>query len=169
MASTSNTDCSDLVQVAQSSLVVQGLVKDLSQYFDPDTITEKEGYSRVECLQDESKLLQDIIDIIKTIVPRPKERYYMSLIVHLLVFQTGCSKFEEMVGKDDCIILIPVVIIGSGTGMLEEEATGRRTSITMDANSELVISGRCSLYLEPGSKAVCVVMSIGKDKDKDKL
>ncbi|KAF7877558.1 hypothetical protein EAF04_001233 [Stromatinia cepivora] len=180
MTSSSNADCSDLVQAAQPGQIIQGFVKDLTQYFHPESIPEKEGCSRVKCPYDISKTLEnikeefrkelgrskEIFDIIKTIVPRPKKSYYMSSIVQLLVFQAGCSNFEElMVGKDDCIILIPVIIVGSAVGIIEEQVSGRRTTITFDTKFGLIISGQCLLYMKAESKAVCVVLSIGKDKE----
>lgn len=71
-----------------------------------------------------------------------------------------------MVNKDDdCIILIPVHIIGSAIGVLEEEATRRKTTFTCDVGSELVMSGRCSIEMQPKSKVVCVVLTMGKDKE----
>jgi hypothetical protein len=83
-----------------------------------------------------------------------------------LAFQSGWSNLEELVvKKDDCIILIPVQIIGSATGIFEEGATGRKTTFTCEVESELVMSGRCSIEMEPSTKAVCVVLMVGKDKE----
>lgn len=104
-------------------------------------------------------------NIIKEIVPRPEKKYYLSTIIRLLVFQSGLSDLEELVDKDDCIILIPVIVTGSANGSLEERATGQRIPFTFETESELVISGRCSIHLPPQSKAVCVVLSIGRDKE----
>jgi hypothetical protein len=106
-----------------------------------------------------------ITNIIIAIVPRPKTQYYLSRIVRLLVFQSGWSNLEELVDKDDCLIFIPVVVTGSAVGSLEERATRRGTTFIFEIESELVISGGCSIYLQPDTKAVCVVLSIGRDKE----
>jgi hypothetical protein len=66
------------------------------------------------------------------------------------------------VGEGDCLVLIPVAILGSGKGTLEEQTTRRQTTVTFDVKSVLFISGRCAI--KPESTVVCVVLSIGKDK-----
>jgi hypothetical protein len=104
---------------------------------------------------------------VKAILPR-LEKYYLSFVVRLLVFQSGWSNLGELVGKDACIILIPAIVVGSDAAVLEEQGTGRRTTFSFQADSELVISGRCSIKMQPANKVVCVVLSIGKDKGKDK-
>jgi hypothetical protein len=66
------------------------------------------------------------------------------------------------VGEGDCLVLIPVAILGSVKGTLEEQTTRRQTTVTFDVKSVLFISGRCAI--QPESMVVCVVLSIGKDK-----
>jgi hypothetical protein len=66
------------------------------------------------------------------------------------------------VGEGDCLVLIPVAILGSVKGTLEEQTTRRQTTVTFDVKSVLFISGRCAI--KPESMVVCVVLSIGKDK-----
>ena len=61
-----------------------------------------------------------------------------------------------------------MVITGSDTSTLEERETKRQTSFTFEVESEIVISGRCQIYVHPESKAVCVVLSIGKEKEDKK-
>jgi hypothetical protein len=68
------------------------------------------------------------------------------------------------VGEGDCLILIPVAILGSAEGRLEEQTRRRQTTVTFDVKSKLFISGRCVIYVQPESMVVCVVLSIGKDK-----
>jgi hypothetical protein len=68
------------------------------------------------------------------------------------------------VGEGDCLILIPVAILGSAKGTLEEQTTRRQTTVTFDVTLELFISGRCAINVQPESMVVCVVLSIGKDK-----
>lgn len=96
--------------------------------------------------------------------------------MQLLVFQDGQSKFDRLVGKDDCIVLIPVAISGSpvatvqepkgtqGSTGIEEPKGGRRTILTFKTNSELMISGSCSILIPDRTKVVCVMLCIGKDK-----
>ncbi|KAH6661594.1 hypothetical protein B0J14DRAFT_602846 [Halenospora varia] len=181
MTSSAHTDCLDLVQATKSGSKVQYLIKDLLKYFNVKAIAEKEGCSRVECTYDVSMILDSIreefkkelvqskkiTDIIKAIVPRPEKKYYLSFVVRLLVFQSGRSDLGELIGKDDCIILIPVVVIGSDTATLVEQGAGRQTTFSFKVDSELVISGQCLVYMQPANKAVCVVLSIGKDKVKE--
>jgi hypothetical protein len=80
------------------------------------------------------------------------------------VFHSDWSTLESLVGEGDCLILIPVAIIGSAEGKLEEQTTRRQTTVTFDVKSELFISGRCAIHVQPKSMVVCVVLSIGKDK-----
>ncbi|OBT82440.1 hypothetical protein VE02_08925 [Pseudogymnoascus sp. 03VT05] len=193
----SSSNYSDLVQATKSGRKVQELIQDLRGFFEVDAIGEKDGYSKVECHNDELKVLDELreqfkielltskkvvkyepvwkicanlinamqfANIIKDIVPQPEKNYYLSTIIRLLVFQSGLSDLEELVDKDDCIILIPV-LTASVNGSLKERATGQRIPFTFETESELVISGRCSIHLQPQSKAVCVVLSIGRDKE----
>lgn len=85
------------------------------------------------------------------------------------MFQSGRSNLRDLVvSKDNGIILIPVRIIGSATGTLDEGATtgtSRHTSFTCEVRSELVMSGRCSITTDVESKAVYVVLILGKDKE----
>ncbi|KAL5346627.1 hypothetical protein ACLOAV_008334 [Pseudogymnoascus australis] len=141
---------SDLVQATKSGRKVQELIQDLRGFFEVDAIGEKDGYSKVECHGDESKVLDELreqlkielltskkfANIIKDIVPRPEKNYYLSKIIRLLVFQSGLSDLEELVDKDDCIILIPV-LTASVNGSLEERATGQRIPFTFETESEL--------------------------------
>ena len=85
--------------------------------------------------------------------------------MRLLVFQSGLYDLEGLVGKDDCIILIPVFIRGSATATLEEKGTARRTTFEFEVKSEFILSGQCFMDMEPESMAVCVVLSIGKNKE----
>jgi len=68
------------------------------------------------------------------------------------------------VGEGDCLILIPVAILGSDEGSIEEQTTRQQKTVTFDVKSNLFISGRCAIYVQPESMVVCVVLSIGKDK-----
>ena len=111
--------------------------------------------------------MQQVADIVKSIVPPPEKKYYLSLGVRLLVFQTGSwSNLMELVGKgDDCIVLIPVVIAGSPEATLHDPETGRQTKFGFEVGSELIIAGRCSIWVGLQSKIVCVVLCIGRDKE----
>ncbi|KAM3066226.1 hypothetical protein ACMFMG_012130 [Clarireedia jacksonii] len=183
MNSSSETDYADLVQIAQSSHKIQTSIEHLAQSINVKSIVEKEGYSKVECeynekeeeeqalrqireeFKDDLNRDKNIIDIIKAIVPRPKTKYYLHYGVRLLVFQSGWSNLVELVPKDDCIILIPVVIDGTAKVTISEPTTGQETTFMLEIKSQLVISGRCSIRIQPGSKVVCVVLCIGKDKE----
>ena len=78
------------------------------------------------------------------------------------------SNFHKLAYDDACIILIPVVIAGSSEITLSEPQTSRQTTMDLDTKSALMIAGRCSLWLAPRSKVVCVVLCIGRDHKKRK-
>jgi len=179
MASSGGTDCPDLVQATKAGDKVQRLVQDLSRYFHVEDIVPAKGYSKVQCVQDDSQVLAEvreefkkelgrskkIFDILQAIIPTEEKKYYMTFGMRLLVFQSGLSNLEGLVGKDDCIILIPVVIIGPATATLEEQGTARRTTFDFELGSEFILSGQCFMDLKPESKVVCVVLSIGRNKE----
>lgn len=89
--------------------------------------------------------------------------YYLSRSIHVIVFQHSWSKLWDLTGWDNCIILLPVAVLGSGTCLVFEKV-GRETWTRLDVGMKLVINGKCSLYINEGSKVVCVVALIGKDK-----
>jgi hypothetical protein len=60
MASSSSTDCSDLVQVANSSRNLQRLAEDLTHYFNPKDIVPAEYFAKVECEYNETKVLDAV-------------------------------------------------------------------------------------------------------------
>jgi len=182
MSSASSTDYSDLLQDAPPAKKVRALMESLRAYVDIPSIPVKDGYSKVECLYDESEVLvnireefkkepaqsKKITDIVKSIVPRPEKRYYISLGVRLLVFQGGWSNLIELVGennRDDCIVLIPIVIDGSAEATVHEPTTKRQSTFTFKTDSEFIIAGRCSIWVQAQSKVVCVVLCIGRDKE----
>jgi len=185
MTSHDGTDCTDLLQATKAGDKVKQLIQGLRHSFRVEDITPKEGYSdgdgksRIpEDIREEFKKefvrSKKLLDIIKAIIPPPTpKKYYLSYGVRLLLFRSGWSNLEELVvNKDDCVILIPVYIIGSATGTLkeratvpEEEATVRKTTFICEVGSELVVGGRCSIAMEQESEVVCVVLTMGKDKE----
>jgi hypothetical protein len=62
MSSSDNTGTSDLVQVVASGHAVQALVQELVPYFNVILIPVIRGWSKVVCLIDESKLLDEVKD-----------------------------------------------------------------------------------------------------------
>lgn len=107
--------------------------------------------------------------MVKTIVSPPTKSWHISRKIQLLVFQNGWSNLQELVGKDDCIVLMPVAIAGSAGATLTEAKGGQQTNITLEINSEVIITRRCLLGVLPGTKVVCVVLCIAKDKEVDKI
>ncbi|PVH70285.1 hypothetical protein DL98DRAFT_661243 [Cadophora sp. DSE1049] len=184
MSSSDDTDCSDLVQTALSGDKVRVLTESLLPYFTLESLPVGIGWSKVECLYDESKALaavreaymdefvrsEKITDTVQAIITRPGKTCYLARKVQLLVFQKGQSIFDRLVGKDDCIVLIPVAISGSPMAIVqepkgtEESKGGRKTTLTFKTNSELMISGRCSIVIPDQTKVVCVMLCIGMDK-----
>lgn len=73
MTSSSSTDYSDLVQTAKSGHKVRSLVEDFPRYFRVENITEGEGYSKVDCLYDESSVLEEIREEFKKEFVRSKK------------------------------------------------------------------------------------------------
>lgn len=105
-----------------------------------------------------------ILDVVKEIVQLPGKKYYLSRAVRLLVFQSGWSQLNTLVAKDDCVILIPDVISGSGVATIHDPTTQRQTTFEFKKGFEFIITGRCAIWLEQQSKVVCVVLCIGKEK-----
>lgn len=60
MTSSSSTDYPDLVQAAKAGEKVQRLVRDLPRYFRVEDIVAATGYSKVQCVQDESQVLAEV-------------------------------------------------------------------------------------------------------------
>jgi len=173
----------DLVQNAEPARKVQTLIESLAAYIDITSIPDTDGCSKVQCLYDASEVLvkvreefkreparskQQLADIVKSILAPPRKKYYISLEVRLLVFQSGRSNLMDLLGKDgedDCIVLLPVIITGPAEATVNEPATSRQTTFMFEVGSELIIAGRCSIRVEPQSKVVCVALCIGRDKD----
>ncbi len=100
--------------------------------------------------------------MVKAIVPHPEKLSPVDLVG----FQ-GESNLVEMAGPDVCHILIPIVIEGTREATLEDPETGRQTTITFKEKSELIVSGRVTIWVEPQSKIICIALAI-KDKGKSK-
>lgn len=194
MAEQGTTNYADLVQTTAPGQKIRDLVDSLTNYVNVDAIAKKEGCSKVECQSDGSKILKEvwtefmeeakmvsdglcnkgmrrladtlqIPDVIEAVVPGGNS---LSTGVRLLVFQAGWSSFYDLVDKDDCIVLIPVVISGSAAGTLYDYTSQRQMAITLETKSELLIAGRCAMWVGPQSKVVCVVLCIGKgNRGKD--
>lgn len=109
-----------------------------------------------------------IANIVALIVGPPQKTLHLSRGVALLAFQKGSSNLEKIVGKDNCGIFIPIDIVGSGEATLEEtvleDKSSRSTTFKFQTGSELLITGRCSIWLPAQSKILCVVLCTGKDK-----
>jgi hypothetical protein len=60
MTSSSSTDYSDLVQIAESSHKIQRLAEDLTRYFNPKDIVAANYFAKVECTDDETKVLDEV-------------------------------------------------------------------------------------------------------------
>jgi hypothetical protein len=73
MASSSGTDCSDLVQAAKAGDKVQRLVRDLPRYFRVEDIVLATGYSKVQCVQDELQVLAEVREEFKKELSRSKK------------------------------------------------------------------------------------------------
>lgn len=108
--------------------------------------------------------------------PPPQKTFYIAREVQLRVFQNGWSDMAQLVGKNDCIVLIPVAISGSAgasgsaetsvsaEAWVQETAGQRKTTLKLSKNSENMIAGRCSIWMPEQTKVVCVVLCISKNK-----
>jgi hypothetical protein len=96
-------------------------------------------------------------------IPRPEKTYSLSS-VRLLGFQGAVVELEELGGQDTCVVLIPVLTDGSGKAKVEEPKTGRQEDIIFSTQSIIMVSGRCTLWIQEGSKVVCAMLCIGRDK-----
>jgi len=169
MTEQSTTDYSDLVQTTAPTQKIQDFVETLLPYVNVHAIAEKEGCSKVEFHHNESKVLKEILkeiwkefqeNIIRTTTMIPNAKF-LSKGVRLLVFQGDWSKLYDLVEKDDWIVLIPVVISGSAEATLYDYTTERNTMVVLEPKTEVIIAGRCSMWLAPQSKVVCVVLCLG--------
>jgi hypothetical protein len=95
---------------------------------------------------------------------RPGTKYYLSRAVPLLAFQGGWSSFDELVAKDDCIVLIPAATDGSVQATVHDPKTKQETTITFEIGFEYIITGRCLIGLLQGSKVACAVLCIKREK-----
>ena len=109
-------------------------------------------------------------DIVTAIVtcPAKSKSFYISHKVQLLVFQSRRSNLDELVGSNDCIVLIPVAITGSPLATVTDGASGQSTTITFTENSEVMVTRRGTIGMLEESKVVCVVLCISGNKGKDK-
>ena len=73
MASSVDTDFSGLVQTAQPARRVQILVESLVAYVDTESIPAVDGYSKVECMHDETEVLDKIREEFKREPARSKK------------------------------------------------------------------------------------------------
>jgi hypothetical protein len=73
MASSSGTDCPDLVQAAKAGDKVQRLVGDLSRYFRVEDIIVATGYSKVQCVENESQVVAEVREEFKQELSRSKK------------------------------------------------------------------------------------------------
>jgi len=80
MTSSSDTDFSDLIQVVRSSRKVRHLVEDLTSYYNIESIEEEDGYSKVECSDNESEVLKKVREEFKKDWNRDKKVVVTSFI-----------------------------------------------------------------------------------------
>jgi len=142
------------------------------QCFNIESIPAGTGWSKVECKNgsqildgirkefkkewEESKIITDIIDALVSPSTKPN-LYYLATSVQFLVFQSGWLNLG-----DECIVLILVAMSGTIEATIEERKSHRRTAITFTTNSEVLITGGCSMWIPDNSKVVCVLLGIGR-------
>jgi hypothetical protein len=97
-------------------------------------------------------------------IDRLANTLHLARKVQLLAFQNGWSDLRALVGKDDCIVLIPVAISGPAEVTVRETKGERQETFACTTHAELIITGRCSLWVLHENKVVCVVLYIAKDK-----
>jgi hypothetical protein len=80
--------------------------------------------------------------------------------VRLLVFQYGHSRFYELAEEDDWIVLIPVIVSGSSEARIHDGTTEQQITVKLEPNMEMIITGRCSMWLATANSAcVCGIVS----------
>jgi len=62
-------------------------------------------------------------------------------------------------------VLIPVAMSGTIGATIEEQTSRRRTTLTFTPNSEVMITGKSSMWIPADSKVVCVMLGIGIRKE----
>jgi len=101
-----------------------------------------------------------INESVKTILHRPGKVHCLSREILLVMIQSGWSELAEIhcvKSKDNCCILMPVAVVGSGEATVKERSTGRQTTAKFEIDSKLIINGRGSLWLPPQSLLVCAM------------
>lgn len=84
--------------------------------------------------------------------------------MRLYAFQ-GLVSVVELVGKDDCVLLIPAATSGSSEVTIEDPTKTQQTTIRLDVQSICFIAGRCSIRVEAQSKIISVALGVGKNKE----
>jgi hypothetical protein len=79
------------------------------------------------------------------------------------VLGEGWSDFDKEVGKDDCIVLIPVIISGSPVATISDPNDQRQATFRFRKDFEIMIAGRCSIRIAEQTKLLCVMLCIGKE------
>lgn len=73
MASSSGTDCPDLVQVIKAGDKVQQLVQDLPRYFRIEDIIVAKPCLKMQCMQDELQVLDKVREEFKNELKEPSQ------------------------------------------------------------------------------------------------
>jgi hypothetical protein len=97
-------------------------------------------------------------------MPHPKEQFFLSCTVQLLVLQSGESGFGDLVNPRHCIVLIPRAMYSSPElTVMEPESSGstkQMITIRLEVDYIYMIPGRCSISLPERSRYVCVMLCI---------
>ncbi|KAJ8068743.1 hypothetical protein OCU04_002440 [Sclerotinia nivalis] len=96
-----------------------------------------------------------ITDIVDALINPPLKPYFLSRAVQFVVFQSGWSNLGN-----NCIVLIPVALTGTMNAVIDENTSRRRTTLTFMPNTEVLISGGCSMCIPEKSKVVCVMLGV---------
>jgi hypothetical protein len=70
----------------------------------------------------------------------------------------------EYGGLDDCVVLIPVLIIRDGKAIVKDPKTRRQTEIIFRAKSAIIYKKGYMIWIWD-SKIACVMLCIGTDKE----
>jgi len=180
---TSSSDYTDLLRTAYSGHKVQEAIGNLAGCFDINTIVSKIGYGKVEPFSELQVLekvkekfkeefleSEEILNIVRVMAPekdeakKGKTKYYLSRTIRLLVFESGLLSLNKLGNDNDCVILIPVTITGSAIATVQDRRTAQETTFTYETGAELITTGKCSIRHQKGTKVVCAVLVIRKDK-----
>ena len=88
-------------------------------------------------------------------------------MMEVWVPHSGESDFHQLMGKDDCVGLIPIIITGPPEVIIRDpdapEKEQRSVKVTLRTDCVFMISGRCLITLPEKTKVACAVFGVWRE------